>query len=144
MINDDTIKLLRECDAGTKMGIDSIEEVLNKIQNKNLFNLLKDFSLKHQNLENRISDKLNEYHDDEKAAHPIAIAMAWLKVNTSYLLNSTDKEITKLMIDGCNMGIQAVSRYMNQYKVADQNSRDLSNELIKIEQDMMDKLRMYL
>lgn len=29
MIESDTIKLLRECDAGIKMGIESINEVLN-------------------------------------------------------------------------------------------------------------------
>ena len=32
MIEQDTIKLLRECDAGVKMGISSIEDVLDHVQ----------------------------------------------------------------------------------------------------------------
>jgi hypothetical protein len=32
MIRKDTIKLLRECDAGVKMGVDSINEVLSFVQ----------------------------------------------------------------------------------------------------------------
>ena len=31
MVEQDTIKLLRECDAGVQMGISSIEDVLGKI-----------------------------------------------------------------------------------------------------------------
>ena len=32
MIEQDTIKLLRECDAGVKMGVASIEDVLDNVQ----------------------------------------------------------------------------------------------------------------
>ena len=38
MIEPDTIKLLRECDAGIKMGISSIEEVLEYVHEKNCTN----------------------------------------------------------------------------------------------------------
>ena len=32
MVNQDTIKLLRECDAGVKMGVSSIEDVLDNVK----------------------------------------------------------------------------------------------------------------
>lgn len=38
MVEPDTIKLLRECDAGIKMGISSIEEVLNMYTRRNCTN----------------------------------------------------------------------------------------------------------
>ena len=34
MIEQDTIKLLRECDAGVKMGISSIDDVLDDVRDK--------------------------------------------------------------------------------------------------------------
>ena len=34
MIEQDTIKLLRECDAGIKMGISSIDDVLDHVNSK--------------------------------------------------------------------------------------------------------------
>ena len=34
MIEQDTIKLLRECDAGVKMGVDSIDDVLGEVKSE--------------------------------------------------------------------------------------------------------------
>ena len=40
MIEDDTIKLLRECNAGVKMGISSLDDVMDHVRDQNLKNLL--------------------------------------------------------------------------------------------------------
>ena len=42
MIEQDTIKLLRECDAGVKMGTSSIEDVLDNVKGEKLEKLLTD------------------------------------------------------------------------------------------------------
>ncbi len=42
MIEQDTVRLLRECDAGTKMGISSIEDVLSHVRAEELETLLAD------------------------------------------------------------------------------------------------------
>ena len=36
MVNDDTIRLLRECDAGVRMGVGSIEDVLGDVQSERM------------------------------------------------------------------------------------------------------------
>ena len=40
MVLNDTIRLLRECNAGVKMGISSVEEMLPKVENTKLKDLL--------------------------------------------------------------------------------------------------------
>ena len=40
MIEQDTVKLLRECDSGVKMGIDSIDEVMDHVRGEGLKNSL--------------------------------------------------------------------------------------------------------
>ena len=47
MIEEDTIKLLRECDAGIKMGVSSIDEVLDYVSSKKLKEVLTDCRAKH-------------------------------------------------------------------------------------------------
>ena len=37
----DTIKLLKECDAGSKMAVSSLDDVMDKVENENLKKLLK-------------------------------------------------------------------------------------------------------
>ena len=39
MIESDTIKLLRECDAGIKMGVASIDDVLDYVNDRTFFKL---------------------------------------------------------------------------------------------------------
>ena len=40
MPNQDSIKLLNECNSGTKMAVESLNEVLEKVKNENLRNTL--------------------------------------------------------------------------------------------------------
>ena len=53
MIEQDTIRLLRECDAGVKMGVSSIEDVLDNVTDKEFEKLLTDCKNEHENLERR-------------------------------------------------------------------------------------------
>lgn len=40
MKQEDTIRLLQECNAGIKMGVASIDEVINRVENENFRSLL--------------------------------------------------------------------------------------------------------
>ena len=54
MIEQDTVRLLRECDAGIKMGVSSIEDVLNYVQAGPFKRCLTDCKAEHEKLENEI------------------------------------------------------------------------------------------
>ena len=51
MIEPDTIRLLRECDAGIKMGTDSIDDVMPHVKNRRLKNLLNACKDEHKTLD---------------------------------------------------------------------------------------------
>lgn len=65
-MQDDTIKLLRECNAGIKMGVSTLDEVLEHVQDEKLKNLLAKSKETHTELGNMTHAYLNEYHDDGK------------------------------------------------------------------------------
>ena len=54
MIESDTIKLLRECDLGIKMGVSAIEEVVESVKNEEFKCLLLECRNKHMALKNEI------------------------------------------------------------------------------------------
>ena len=54
MIEPDTVKLLRECDAGVKMGVASIEGVLDHVQSGRLRQCLTDCKREHAALDNEL------------------------------------------------------------------------------------------
>jgi addiction module RelE/StbE family toxin len=63
MIEQDTVRLLRECDAGIKMGISSIDDVLGHVENRDLYEKLSKCRADHEQLQRSIQELLGEYKD---------------------------------------------------------------------------------
>ena len=144
MIEQDTIRLLRECDAGVKMGIASIDDVLDYVKSQNLKDFLIDCKNEHVSLDREIGEELNRFHDDGKDPNPIAKGMSWVKTNMKIMMDESDSTIADLMTDGCNMGIKSIYKYLNQYNSADDMSKSIANRLISAEQELRTDLRSYL
>lgn len=144
MENNDTIYLLKECDSGTKMAVSSIDEVLEKIQSSDLKQLLIESREHHEKLGNEIHSLLIEHQSEEKDPTPMAKGMSWLKTNFKMGMDESDATIADLITDGCDMGVKSLFRYMNQYKAADNISKDICKRLISIEEKLRDDLRAYL
>ncbi len=144
MIEKDTIKLLRECDAGVKMGVDSIEDVLDNVKSDTFKNYLMTCRSAHEKLDTEIQDLLDCYDDDGKEPNPVAKGMSWVKTNAKLMVDGSDKTIADLMTDGCNMGVKSLSRYLNQYKAADEQSKDIAKRLVNLEERLAIDIRPFL
>jgi len=144
MVEPDTVKLLRECDAGVKMGISSIDDVLDYVRSEDFKRQLTKCKAEHEKLEREIDDLLNKYHDDGKAPSPMAQGMSWIKTNVKLAMNESDGTIADLMTDGCNMGVKSLNQYLNQYKAADEVSKDIAKRLINLEEKLAVDIRGYL
>ncbi len=140
----DTIKLLKECDAGTKMGVSSIDEVLEKVCDEELKQLLQESKDHHEKIENEICQQLEKHNAQEKDPNPMAKSMSWMKTNMKMYMDNSDSTVADLITDGCNMGVKTLHRYLNQYQAADHESKDLCNRLISIEEQLCKDLRKYL
>jgi hypothetical protein len=144
MIEQDTIKLLRECDAGIKMGVSSIDEVLDYVSNKDLRETLKQCKEKHQRLQEEVEELLHQYQDQGKEPNPMAKSMSWIKTNVMLAMDKTDKTIADLMTDGCDMGVKSLNKYLNQYSGANDEAKDFAKELISLEESLAKDIRSYL
>jgi len=144
MVEQDTIKLLRECDAGVKMGVSSIEDVLDYVRAGDLKRRLSTCKSEHEKLEKEIERLLDQYHDEGKEPNPMAKSMSWVKTNVKLAMNESDGTIADLMTDGCNMGVKSLNKYLNQYKAADEVSKDITKRLINLEEQLTIDLRGFL
>ncbi len=140
----DTIYLLKECDSGTEMAISSLDEILDRVSDSNLKNLLSESRLQHEKLQREIVTLLSKHDSGEKQPGPMAKGMSWLKTNMKMGINDSDATAADLITDGCNMGIKTLYRYQNQYKAADSASKKLCQSLIDIEEQLRKDLRSYL
>ncbi len=144
MIEPDTIKLLRECDAGIKMGVASIDDVLEYARSDKLRRRLADCKSEHEKLQRETEHLLDEYHDAGKNPNPVAKGMSWIKTNAKLAMDDSDATIAELMTDGCNMGVKSLNQYLNQYQAADEVSKDIAKRLIHLEEDLTEDIRAFL
>ena len=144
MVEPDTIKLLRECDAGVKMGISSIEDVLPHVRKEQFARKLSSCKKQHEDLQSKIQQELDKYKDEGKDPNPIVKGMSWMKTTMKLGMEESDATIADLMTDGCNMGVKSLNRYLNQYKAADEVSKDMCKRLIHLEQELTTDIQQYL
>ncbi len=144
MKRDDTICLLKECDSGTRMAVDSIDEVLEKIRDSDLKKLLVRSREHHEQLGNEIHSLLLKHHSEEKEPGVMAKSMSWMKTNMKMIMDESDASVADLMTDGCDMGIKSLYKYLNQYPAADSTSKEICRKLIAIEEQFRSELHSYL
>lgn len=144
MIEQDTIRLLRECDAGVKMGVNAIDDVFEHVQSDKFKKLLKDCKEEHEKLSSEMQKLLDKYKDEGKDPDPIAKGMSYIKTNMKLAMDKSDNTIADLMTSGCNMGVKSLNKYLNEYKAADEVSKDIAKRLINLEEKLVIDIRKFL
>ena len=144
MLENDTVKLLRECDAGIQMGLEAIDKVIPYTSDEEFKGILENNKHEHEKLEDELLILLEKYHDSGKEPNPMAKGMSWVKTNMKMAMDSSDATIAGLMTDGCNMGVKSLNKYLNKYEAADEKSKDIANRLIHLEQKLTEDIRDFL
>lgn len=144
MIEQDTIRLLRECDAGIKMGVSAIDEVMKYAGSDELKKRLTKGMKENERIKTDLNKLLEKYHDSGKKPDPISKGMAWVKTNMKLVMNESDEVIADLITDGCNMGVKSICKYLNKYQTADESSKNLAKSLVKYEEKLAVDMRRFL
>lgn len=143
-MNDDTVKLLRECEAGVKMGAGTLDNVMDGAKDERLKKILDESKEKHMELETETKKLLSKYKDDGKEPAAMAKMMAKMKSNIKLMADDVDAKIADLVTDGCDMGIKTLNRYLNQYPAAENEVKKLTGEIILAEEALERSIRPYL
>ena len=144
MINEDTIYLLRECNAGTQMAVYSIGEILENVKDQKLREILISSKNHHEQLGNELHILLQKYGDTTKDPGVIAKGMSWIKTNAKLAIDDSDRVCADLITDGCHMGTKTMQRHINQYLAADRAARGKAEELIRMEELLACELKPFL
>ena len=144
MMENDTVKLLRECDAGIKMGVSTIDEVMDFATAEPLREALRAGRREHESIGAELIALLQKAGDDGKDPSPVAKGMSWMKTNMKLTVDPSDGAVADLISDGCHMGMKSLGRYLNEYRAATPEARDLAGRLILTEETLMKKMQAYL
>ncbi len=140
----DTIKLLKECDAGIKMGVEAIDEVLDEVRSEDLRSFLSEARERHVELKAELQNQLDKYAECGKEPNAMAKSMSWLKTNMKMAFEPSDQTIASIVTDGCNMGVKNLNKYLNEYVQASEPSKELTKKLIDLEEKLAIDIRRFL
>ena len=143
-VNQDTVELLKECDAGCKMAINSMEQIGKHVNNDQLKTLITKYNGAHIKMEEDIHRMLNNIGAEGQGPNPMAKASSWIQSEVRMRMNGDSKQAASLLTDGCNMGIKSLCEYKNTYKAADEKSVSLCEKLCDMETHMVEELKSFL
>lgn len=143
-MNEETTKLLRECDAGLKMAIYDLDNIKHGAKSGELKNRISESRMEHMKIKTEVEDFLKKAGEDEKEPPGMAKGMAYLKTNMKMMTEESDSAAAKLLWDGCFMGIKTVIEYMNKYQNADSFAKKAAEDIIKTEEKLLKDVKSYL
>ena len=143
-MNNDTIKLLRECNLGCKMAVNSLNQILEYVANPEFADLVNKSIKEHEKLGDETAKKLVNAGSEEKEPGTMTSAFSWFTTEMKMMMKGTDGEAAKIMIDGCSMGIQSIGEKKNHFKEADSDSIRIATDLIEMEEKLIKELEAYL
>ncbi len=135
---------LDELNKGCTMGIESINNLIDKVDNKDFKEILE----KQLKLYDKTEDKIHEIYEKycQKDPHEIgtlAKAMNSYMVNIKTMKDHTDSKIAELLLQGTNMGIIEGKRILNNKKT-DKEVTELLEEFVNYQEKIVEELKKYL
>ncbi len=144
MATQDSIYLLRECDAGAKMAMASLDDVKDRTRNTEMQKILLESRQQHELIAEQIHKLLDSIGTGEKDPSPMARGMSAVKTGVKMGLDDSDQTVADLITDGCGMGIKSLHRYLNQYAAAETIARAVCRMLIAVEEQLVCDIKHFL
>ena len=143
-MEDHTLKLLQECSQGCKMGIKSMDQVESYVSDSRLNRVIGKYKEEHKRLENEADELLMWHGKESKQPEKMATAMSWISTEMKMMMQDDDKQVAKIMTDGCNMGVKSICGFINQYSGASKSAMKVADDLVKMEEKFRDELKAFL
>ena len=138
------INVMDELNKGATMGMDAIKYVLDKIESKELYDLLEKQYEEYKSISERICKIYPEYSAKEPhSTNIIDKARTWYGIEMKTMVDSTDSKIAELIMQGTNMGIIEGRRLLN-HKDSTEEINSLVNEYVNNQEEIVENLKKFL
>ena len=143
-MNEETIELLKEIDSGCLMAINSFQQLEEYQMPQGLYELVSKYKIKHDEIQKEASKLLHECHETDKQPGMMASVMSWMTTEMKMMIREDGTQVTKIIMNGCNMGIQQIGEKMHHYENASDEAKKLAEKLIKTEENLLSEIKEYL
>lgn len=140
----ENINALDEIHKGACMGVDALNDIIDKVEDKNLVSVLKEHLNDYKAIAKRIETVYNKYDDDKPhETNIITKAMTWSSVEMETLADRSNSNIAEYLLRGVNMGIIEGRKILNK-KHIDKEVHNIVSEYVTMQEKHVEVLKTFL
>lgn len=136
--------ILNEINKGIKMGMDSINHVSDKVEDKEFKDLLLHEYDRYNSILNRVNSELKNYDDLPKEVPPMQKMMGYMDIEISTMSDKSNSKIAEMMLKGTNMGIIEGIKLKNRNPDIDGTIKNILDDFIVFQENNVEDLKKYL
>ena len=143
-MNEESIELLKEIDSGCLMALNSFQQLEEYQMPQGLYELITKSKSKHAEIQKEASKLLHENNETDKQPGLMASTMSWMTTELKMMVREDGTQVTKIIMNGCNMGIQQIAEKTHKFENASDEAKKLAEKLIKTEEELWSDIKDYL
>ncbi len=141
---DGNTELLNYIYQNSQMGIKTIEQLLDIVEDKEFTMHLQTQLEEYKKLNQAAIQMLQERGHEEKEIGNMEKISAYISINMKTLTDKTPSHISEMLIQGSTMGTIDASKNIKKYASADSSILKLAEKLLKTEEDNIEQLKKFL
>lgn len=136
---------LDELNKGCAMGMDAIDNILEKVENREFKKILKDEYDKYKTIHQRIEDKYPEYSNEEPTeTSAMNKAMTMMMTEMKLMSDHSDSKIAELLLQGTNMGIIEGKKLLNHKENLDKEVERILKDFVEMQEASVETYKKFL
>lgn len=135
-------KVLSNVYKASKIGLDSVEYLYGKIEDRKMKNEINEYAKKYFNILSQTKNKLQNIIDKSIDYTPVNNELMWNGIQ-DIDINTKKEDIAKILIEGSKKGIADVIHYANNEMLNDE-VRKLADNLITYEKQNIENMEKYI
>lgn len=142
---EENINALDEINKGACMGMDAIDDILDKVEDGKFKSLLEKQYEFYESIKEDITNIYDKYNSDD-TPHETSVmnkVMTWSGINMKTMTDHSNSNIAELLLQGTNMGIIEGRRILNKKEI-NKDVEDIIDKFVKKQEKYVEDLKKFL
>lgn len=139
-----TVDLLSEIYRGAKMGIETIERLLTKVNENAIYDELKYQMRSYEEIADEAYNELITRNNEPLGISALNKLSARMSIDINTLISKKPSHVANMMIKGNRMGIEGITATYQTHQDADPAIKGLADRFIKLEKDNVERLKKFI
>ena len=138
------IEILKEISKDSKMGMDSINMVEEKVQDEKFQKLLDEQHNEYQNIFDRTQEILKQHGETIEDVPTMQKMMGWMGIQMNTMTDKSNSQLSELLIQGNDMGIIKGHKLLNGSNFTTPEIENLLSDFVRLQEKNIDDLKKWL